>query len=370
MFRFTRSFFTFLFLGLIPVTASAAEDAAVRSAETARAVYQCPMHPQIVSDKPGECPICHMRLVLRTPAVESGRASSHPDAAVPGLAPVTLPAASREQVGIRVGMVEKRPLQKTVHAWGEIVHDPELYQLQIDYLREERLNFERERNKIPRSIKRGLTGREKVGIELLNAGLSPDWIRALETAGVPDKRLLFHHDQIPALEESEVLDSRFKPRSEDEGFWVYLELLEQDVPFVRTGDTAFMDVISLPGTRLEGKVEYIDNKVQDQTRTLRARVLVHDMPADLKPMMRVSASLTAELGEAVAIPDTAPLFTGKRALVWVEEEGRFIPREVTLGRKADGFYEVIDGVRTGEKIAVAGNFFIDSESRLKAALAS
>lgn len=227
-----------------------------------------------------------------------------------------------------------------------VAHDPELYALQIEFVREERLNYERERSRAPIAKKRPLTGREKIGLKFLEMGLSEDWVRALNEASVPDKRLIYHH--------------------EVDGAWVYIELREKDASLVKPGDIVTLTPSSLPDNRMEGRVEFIDNLVSEENRTVRVRVLVQNLPTAVKPNTLISATITADLGNAIAVPENSPLFTGKRTLVFVDEGGVFKPREVVLGQHVEGYYEVKSGLMEGEKIARDGNFFIDSESRLRA----
>jgi len=245
--------------------------------------------------------------------------------------------------------VEEKDLSKTINAWGSLAHDPELYKLEVEYLQAARAFREQERNRTGVAQKRSLTPREQAQIKLTDMGLSPEWIQALEDAGTPDRRLLFHHDE--------------------SGIWVYLEVPQKDALLLKKGDPVVSHVVALPGTELKGNVEFIDEMVQEN-RTVRARVLVAEVPQGLKAGMSVEASIKIELGRALAVPETAPLFAGEKTLVFVDKNGTFEPRQVVLGRRADGYYEVKEGLSNGEKAAVSGNFFIDSESRLKSGLAS
>jgi membrane fusion protein, copper/silver efflux system len=312
--------------------------------EGLQAKYHCPMHHQIVSDKPGLCPICHMKLVLINKSMAS---SSEPS--INGLLPVVIDDTARKRLDIQVATVQNMPLKKTIEAWGTIAHDPELYQQQINYLREDRLYSERQRDRTPLSQKRELSGREKAEIEFFHMGLSPEWVKALEESGVPDKRLIYHH--------------------QTEGIWVFIQFRENDAALLKKGDLLKIHPTSLQGFELEGRIEFLDSLVNPETRTIRAWVLIHDAPKSLKPNMAVSAVAELNLGETLVIPEDAPLFTGSRAVVFVEKEGVFTPRPVILGIHADAYYEVKDGLMDGEKIAVHGNFFIDSESRLQSTFA-
>jgi len=127
----------------------------------------------------------------------------------------------------------------------------------------------------------------------------------------------------------------------------------------------------VPGRTYTAKVTAIDPILNPATRTARVRMLVPTPDRSLRPESFVKVTIHVPLGEKLAVPREAVLDTGETQIVFVVKGGgRFEPRAVTLGRAAEGYYEVVSGVATGEDVVTSANFLIDSESRFRSALAA
>jgi RND family efflux transporter MFP subunit len=152
--------------------------------------------------------------------------------------------------------------------------------------------------------------------------------------------------------------------------WAIASVYEYELPFVQVGQAATMTLSYVPGKTFEGKVSFVYPTLDPQTRTVQVRVEFTNPDFELKPDMFADVVLHADLGERLAVPDTAVLDTGTRSIAFVETEaGVFEPRELKIGLRLEHEYEVLEGISDGETVVVSANFLLDSESRLKAALA-
>src|SRR6266852_4441286 len=155
--------------------------------------------------------------------------------------------------------------------------------------------------------------------------------------------------------------------------WLIADVFEQDLGVLRDGQEEKVTVNAYPGVNFPGKVDFIYPTVAQETRTGKVRIVIANGDGRLKPGMYGDVALEAPLGNGVvlAIPDSAVIDSGARQIVLVDRgEGKFEPREVKLGTRADGYYEVRSGLKPDEMVVVTANFLIDAESNLKAALKS
>jgi Cu(I)/Ag(I) efflux system membrane fusion protein len=382
--------------------AEAPEAAAVR--------YHCPMHPTYVSDKPGECPICHMALV---PIGSAGGEGVAEPMAVEGRATVALTAARRRLLGVRSDEVAEKDLTRAIRTVGRVaVDERRLNHIHVKYdgyVEELYVDF---------------TGRYVKHAEPLLSIYSPDLVAtqqeyllalrarrelqgrdALAQGGqglleAARQRLLFwdvRTEDIRRLEETGEVMRALKVYSEHSGYvvqkmayhgmrvtpadtlydiadlsqlWVLADVYESDLPLVSLGMRGEVSVPYLPGRRFEGAVSYIAPTVEEKTRTVKVRLDVPNPGEVLKPDMFADVTLSAELGRGLALPEGAVIDTGARKLVFVDrEDGRLEPREVRLGVKVGSEYQVLSGLAAGERVATSANFLLDSESSLRAALA-
>ena len=165
--------------------------------------------------------------------------------------------------------------------------------------------------------------------------------------------------------------------------WLRLDSYETDYPWLRQGQEVTFETDAYPGEIFQGKVITIDPQFKVNTRTFDVGVIFPDQGGRMKPGMLVRAVIhakmtsdgriandqTSESRAPLVIPASAPLITGKRAVVYVavpDREGVFEGREIVLGPKAKDYYVVLGGLKEGERVVISGNFKIDSAIQILA----
>jgi Cu(I)/Ag(I) efflux system membrane fusion protein len=178
------------------------------------------------------------------------------------------------------------------------------------------------------------------------------------------------------LEKKAVQGMRFMPGemlyqiADLSSVWTIAEVPEQDIGQVRLGDHVQVSVAPYPDRTFDGKVDFIYPTLDSATRTVQIRMEIANPKGMLKPAMFANAQISVgKANKVLTLPSSAVIDSGTRQVVLVRlAEGRFEPREVTLGGRSDNYVEVLTGVAEGEQVVTSANFLIDAESNLKAAL--
>ena len=148
--------------------------------------------------------------------------------------------------------------------------------------------------------------------------------------------------------------------------WIIADIYEYELPLIKIGQTATINISYFPGREFTAKIDYVYPTLSADTRTAKIRFTIPNPGAQLKPQMFSDVEIKVDLGKKLAIPDDAVIDTGVRQIVYVDKgDGYFEPREVKLGLRAEGFREVLAGLKAGEKVASSATFLIDSEAQLK-----
>ena len=374
--------------------------------------YICPMHPEIVKDREGSCPICGMDLVKKEEDSSAGRTA---ETGVPGFATVTIDARRRQLLSLKTAKVERGTFGTGIRTVGRVAFDERRvhrvhtrYEAWVEHVAADFTG---------KLVRKGEVLAHVYGPELLATQqevlLALRAVRALGPEADPSaregaERLLEAARQRLRLWEMAdadiaFLEARGEPlrsvpiyapssgyvtaRTAFQGMrvmpadtlfdlvdlssvWVLADVYESELPRVKVGQTGRMTLAYRPGRSWAGKVTYVYPSLDEKTRTAKVRLEFANPLEELKPEMFADVVLESAPRTALKVPDDAVLDSGTRKVVFVAKgEGVLEPREVTVGEQGGGAWEILSGLTEGEEIALGASFLVDSESRLAAALA-
>ena len=152
--------------------------------------------------------------------------------------------------------------------------------------------------------------------------------------------------------------------------WATADIYQYELPFVKVGQTAQLQLSYYPGKIYSGRISYIYPSMDPTTHTAKVRIEVSNPNLALKPQMFADVQIKVNYGNKILVPQDAVLNSGNAQTVFVVlEGGNFEPRKVTLVPAVEGNVVILSGLKAGETIVTSGNFLIDSESRMKSATA-
>ena len=367
-----------------------ADSASTKQAED---YYTCPMHPQVHLEKPGVCPICGMDLVKASNSRKMETSTDEP----------MIPLNDRDQILANVStvIVSYEPIEHTVRSYGTLeipepnktiisarfngrieklyvnavgtkvkkgqplfdVYSPDIVQAENEY-RQALTSSSQSKDNFLTSAKSKL--------QLL--GLTEEQIRNLETAESIPLVITYHSPATGIVIDKKIVEGIYVTEgtslydvSDISTLWNIADVYETDASHIRVGERATLAIASYPDQTFPAIVSLIYPVVNPQSRTVKVRLTVNNSNDKLKPNMYTETVFQRKKGKSLTVPISAVLITGKRNLVYIkaEHENHFEAREIGIGTRFNGKYEVTWGLIEGEEVVSEGGYLIDSESQLK-----
>lgn len=379
------------------------ESASHEQHQTEEEYYTCPMHPSVRSDRPGACPVCNMALVKKTKQKDLNPSD------LKSLRAVSLSATQRVMANISTVKARRHTINREISAVGVVsyaepnyrhismrfpgrleklyisytgetirkgdpvadVYSPEAVTAQQEYLLSLE-SFEQSKSGIQSIALSTEQLLEQAKNKLLLWGFTERQVERLKDSRKVNYVVTIYSPVSGTVVKKSVDAQHYAATGEDmfdvadlSTVWAYLDVYETDLRFVTKGQQVQMKTVAYPYDEFTGRIIFIDPIVNPETRTVRVRVEFPNRDGKLKPNMYAKAVINVPRTEALVVPSSAIISTGKRTVVWVEvKENAFEQREVMTAQGTDGLVVVLNGLEEGESVAETGGFLIDSESQL------
>lgn len=398
-------------------------------------LYHCPMHPSIVQDHPGECPICSMTLVPNAPGTVPSKPANtmKPPGAVgvTGLADVDLTPERIQLIGMRTATVKREALGGELRTVGVVaanerglaqintrfsgwlqkllvsetgehvrrgqvlatIYSPDVLRAEQELLVAHGWNTAAPNGTNGTNGAKGTKGGGPPEHDDFTSGLEASARGRLELLGISSPEIdeiLRTGKAIEAIAIRSPVDGYVVGKSAVAGVavqpgtvlfevadlsqvWVTADVYEQDISRVKIGQRARLELSSFPGEIQTGRVSFISPTVDASNRTLRLRLEFKNRADRNGPRLRPGMSGTVYLDlpatTGLMVPAEGVVDTGETHYLFVAKPGgRFEPRAVEVGAHSRDKVEISSGVAEGETVVTTGNFLVDSESRLRAAI--
>ena len=257
------------------------------------------------------------------------------------------------------------------------IYSPELYQSEQEYLIEMQARREPDSTGSHAGMAHDEDGANAALTRLTLLGVPPEEIARLHRVPVAIPRLTLRSTVNGTVLERNVTQGQYVAAdvplfviADLSRVWVLADVYEMDIGRVRPGDRATFTSDALPGRELSGRIEFIYPTVSSETRTLKVRLSLANPDGALRPGMYGRVRVAGRGGTALAVPSEAVVNTGEHRYVFLAHaDGHFEPRMVWTGVQDGDRLQILKGVAEGDTVVASASFLIDSESRLKAAIA-
>jgi Cu(I)/Ag(I) efflux system membrane fusion protein len=378
---------------IMPAPAKTASSAP--SSEKKALYWYDPMYPQQKFERPGRSPFMDMDLVPKYSDANTSKSDPNSVSVSPGI---------QQNLGLRLATVERSSTTSELNTIGTVALDeraitlvqartagiveklfvrapnqavtagqalatllvPEWAAAQQEYLAIKRANLTSD------------DGLVRAARERLKLSFMPDTVIAqVERSGHAQPRLTLYAPQSGFVSELSAREGMqvtvgaplFKLASLAK-VWVLAEFPETQAALLQTGAHVTATAQAYPTTVFSGTVEEVLPEVDPATRTLKARIVVDNPGAKLKPGMYTRITLLSGKSQSMlVVPQEAVIVTGKRSVVIIEtESNRFAPIDIKTGRELGDKIEVLAGLSEGQRVVASGQFLLDSEASLRSAL--
>lgn len=202
-----------------------------------------------------------------------------------------------------------------------------------------------------------------------------DEIETLEKTGVPSKSLILRSPISGTVLEKKAFEGQYvMPQAELyvvadlSTVWLQAKIFEYELPHIQIGMPATVSFAALPLRKFTGKIVFIDPVVDEMSRTVQVRVELPNPDGQFKPGMFGNILITDAMGSGLTVPTSAVIRTGERDIAFLAvSDDRFMPVQVKINPLQFGDrFQILEGLKAGDKVVISANFLIDSESRLQA----
>jgi Cu(I)/Ag(I) efflux system membrane fusion protein len=353
--------------------------------------YVCPMHPQIVKNEPGSCPICGMDLVLQEPTSENKEQKNE--------ITVHIEPAVQQKIGVKTEKVKRGDLDQTVRTVGYVEYNEE--SIAHIHLRTEGWVEQVYVKAVGDSVQKGQLLAEIYSPEIIRA--QQDYVRVLQKDGpalskAAERNLLalgMSQRQLNYLRKTRKVSQTLKIYSPQEGVvehmllrdgmyvtpdddlislvnldtvWIQTNVFERQASWIKTGQPMVAYLNAYPGREWLGKVDYIYPALDPVTRSLKVRLKVPNKTRRLKKSMYAEVTIYVEtLSNVLIVPRNAVIRDGQQErVVLALGNGNFKAQTIKTSAEIDDYLVVESGLRAGAEVVTSAHFLIDSEASLKA----
>lgn len=379
----------------------------MHSEQSEQTLYTCGMHPEVIQDEPGICPICNMEL---TPLKRQAYSGNQAVEGAVHIDPITV-----QNIGITTALVEEKDITRQiktdgivaiaedreyrinlkVSGWIETLHvsltgsriqkgdplvdiySPELIAAQEEYLIALR-NFEVISSNTGASLTQTSSQLLKAARQKLDyLDISQSQINRLNQSGSILQNITFYSPVSGTVIHKNGVEGAAIQAGDDlfriadlDTVWVKAQLYEYEIPWIKVFNDVEIISYYSPEPEIHGRVDFIYPFIDELSRTATTRIIVPNEKLSLLPGMYVDVLISsATVDNALVVPKNSVLRSGRRDMVFIAlGKGQFLPREVKVGLETDYYFQILEGLDFNEEVVTGAQFLLDSESKLQDAV--